>query len=676
MSIYSNLFGGEDEAPIKDHEEKKIKHKSRQNVDISKICSDKRGISKRPKEFPDEPPLDPLDEEAGIYVNNLLKNRKLDGKITENVGQENDYGKMEYKLTLIEKVKPRLRHLTTQLNFRLNEGKGQAIYRIGIEDNGNPIGINDDHLIGSLKMLYKMSKALNSDMLIDKLYAGIKGRIAYLLIQRRLLEKQKLDLRIILLGGHSVGKTTLMGVLVGGKSDDGIGLARSNVHKHKHEILSGATSSINEQIVGFDAKGNITNKGFFGQMGWPEILEASSKIIRFVDVSGQEKYSKSMLSAICSQYPDYALVLISGIEGITETTIQHLNLAFTLKVPVIILITKADLIGEEKLLLIRDEVKKVLKSLSISHVNFLVKTEADVDIFVKNYGESIVPILFISNKTQIGIDLFIQLLYSLPSHNDWNLMIKDHPEFHITDSYLENNLTILMGAMYKGTIKLKQRMLLGPSNDGKFMQVEIDSIKCLKELVQSAQAGQICSVRVKLGVSATEWIKNGGQIRRGMILVDGGLPVKATKSFIAQIWTIDGTSKKIPITYEPLIYCHNIKQTAILKTINETPCLESSPQRLFDIKPANNFLKLNSGHKEEKSKISPLKKHMRCRSFPKRAKKHMEFKSEKLEVSGKKTKVLFKFLYHPEYMELGSTFVIPDPSLYVIGEIIKIFYDA
>jgi GTPase len=86
-----------------------------------------------------------------------------------------------------------------------------------------------------------------------------------------------------------------MGVLVGGKTDDGSGLVRCNVAKHRHEKFSGTTSSINQQIIGFDAKGNITNKSLFGLLDWPEILELSSKVIRFVDVSGQEKYSKSMV---------------------------------------------------------------------------------------------------------------------------------------------------------------------------------------------------------------------------------------------------------------------------------------------------------------------------------------------------------------------------------------------
>ena len=51
-------------------------------------------------------------------------------------------------------------------------------------------------------------------MMLDKLYLGDKGKIAYILVQRRLLEKQKLDLRIILLGGYTVGKSTLVSLLI------------------------------------------------------------------------------------------------------------------------------------------------------------------------------------------------------------------------------------------------------------------------------------------------------------------------------------------------------------------------------------------------------------------------------------------------------------------------------
>ncbi len=95
---------------------------------------------------------DPLDDEAAKYVDNMLAEKKVDGVLTKNVGKEHYYGKIEYKLTLMGKDKKRIQHLTTQLNFRLNNGKGQAIYRIGVEDKGNPLGINHEHLKGSLSI--------------------------------------------------------------------------------------------------------------------------------------------------------------------------------------------------------------------------------------------------------------------------------------------------------------------------------------------------------------------------------------------------------------------------------------------------------------------------------------------------------------------------------------------
>lgn len=48
---------------------------------------------------------------------------------------------MEYKLKLDNPTLNRVDHLTTQMRYRLNEGYGRAIYRIGVEDNGVVSGI-------------------------------------------------------------------------------------------------------------------------------------------------------------------------------------------------------------------------------------------------------------------------------------------------------------------------------------------------------------------------------------------------------------------------------------------------------------------------------------------------------------------------------------------------------
>lgn len=134
------------------------------------------------------------------------------------------------------------------------------------------------------------------------------------------------------------------------------------------------------------------------------------------------------------------------------------------------MVTKIDLVEEEKFLEVRDSIKVFLKSSSIARLNFVIKDKEDVNIATKSFEENIIPILFVSNKTGKGLDLLKQLLHSLPPHNDWKSMIKDKAEFHIADTdIIKGELPVILGVMYKGTIKLKQRMQMGPTDQGKFM---------------------------------------------------------------------------------------------------------------------------------------------------------------------------------------------------------------
>jgi GTPase len=81
-------------------------------------------------------------------------------------------------------------------------------------------------------------------------------------------------------------KQKLIGVLTKGKLDNGRGLARSNVFQHKHELTSGRTSSISQQIMGYDSKGEVVNyQSTLGNLSWKEILDKSSKVCTFIGKS-------------------------------------------------------------------------------------------------------------------------------------------------------------------------------------------------------------------------------------------------------------------------------------------------------------------------------------------------------------------------------------------------------
>ena len=153
-----------------------------------------------------------------------------------------------------------------------------------------------------------------------------------------------------MLGAEAAGKSTLIGVLISGQNDDGKGLARVHVHKHYSEILDGKTTSMYQHILGFNSTGEVTNLSKFGNMSWPQIMEDSSKVINFIDVGGNERYAKTLVRGLCVNYPDYALIVVDAIQcaqknlQFEKNVLDNFRIAFAFKVPVIIVLTKIDMI--------------------------------------------------------------------------------------------------------------------------------------------------------------------------------------------------------------------------------------------------------------------------------------------------------------------------------------------
>ena len=62
------------------------------------------------------------------------------------------------------------------------------------------------------------------------------------------------------MGNVDAGKSTLLGVLTHGELDNGRGTARQKLFRHKHEMETGRTSSVGNDILGFDSVGRVVNK--------------------------------------------------------------------------------------------------------------------------------------------------------------------------------------------------------------------------------------------------------------------------------------------------------------------------------------------------------------------------------------------------------------------------------
>lgn len=115
------------------------------------------------------------------------------------------------------------------------------------------------------------------------------------------------------MGNVDAGKSTLLGVLTHGELDNGRGFARQKLFRHKHEIESGRTSSVGNDILGFDSEGNVVNKpdSHGGSLEWTKICEKSTKVITFIDLAGHEKYLKTTVFGMTGHLPDFCMLMVS-----------------------------------------------------------------------------------------------------------------------------------------------------------------------------------------------------------------------------------------------------------------------------------------------------------------------------------------------------------------------------
>lgn len=130
-------------------------------------------------------------------------------------------------------------------------------------------------------------------------------------------------------GNVDAGKSTLLGVLTHGELDNGRGHARQRLFRHKHEMESGRTSSVGNDILGFDSEGNIyflhvnilqnkssvfvgnvVNKPEHGSLDWVKICEKSSKVITFIDLAGHERYLKTTVFGMTGHAPDFGMLMV------------------------------------------------------------------------------------------------------------------------------------------------------------------------------------------------------------------------------------------------------------------------------------------------------------------------------------------------------------------------------
>lgn len=83
--------------------------------------------------------------------------------------KEDFYGNTEYKLFFTNMTPDKIEKYATQLKFRLIDGKGSALYLIGVSDDGHIIGLDNATINYHIDTMKKIAETVNSTVVnIDK----------------------------------------------------------------------------------------------------------------------------------------------------------------------------------------------------------------------------------------------------------------------------------------------------------------------------------------------------------------------------------------------------------------------------------------------------------------------------------------------------------------------------
>lgn len=532
---------------------------------------------------------------------------------------ENNEGNIEYKLKLLDINDKRIEELTSQMRYRIKEGNGECIYNIGVGDDGTLIGLTEEEYQETIKNINTVAERNNySTSLISSSSLNKNNKKIYEILIREINKNKYIDIKVAVAGHIDAGKTSMVGNLISGQNDNGRGLTRSFVFKHKHELETGRTSAIAHEIMGFDYEGKIVNYQGINKLSWAEIVQKSAKIISFTDLAGHEKYLKTTILGLASSFPDICMIMVDANNGIKPMTKEHIFLCVTLKIPFIIVISKIDICKSRENILKEtiQSIKTFLKYPGIRRIPVSVKTKDDIVLCSKNiYSESIVPVFQTSCVTGDGIDMlktFFNIVGKKVIKNaDDNLV-----EFHIDHVFNVYGFGMVLGGnLINGTINIGDKLLVGP-HSGTYEPIIIRSIYSKKIPLQQVSYGSY----VCLGVKKIDKLN----IKRGNVIISSKNEKLIVKKFSAKINILRTHSTTVKVGYEPMFHAYSIRQ--VVRIIN----ISDKKNARGDVYNDNDNILRN----------------------------------------GDIANVILEFKYHPEYLKAGTRFILAEGKCKIVGEIL------
>ncbi|XP_050391749.1 GTP-binding protein 1 [Patella vulgata] len=450
-------------------------------------------------------------------------------------------------------------YLVEVIKTRADEGQGETIYEVGTGEGDKP-GLKDEDMKASIATLTSICESLDLQCVQLRERTAEEGKVCEYLLRRKLESQDFMEIRVAVVGNVDAGKSTLLGVLTHGDLDNGRGIARQKLFRHKHEMETGRTSSVGNDILGFDSSGNVVNKPDHGHLDWIKICEASAKVVTFIDLAGHEKYLKTTVFGMTGHAPDFAMLMVGANAGVIGMTKEHLGLALALNVPVFVVVTKIDMCPANVLQDTLKLLQRILKSPGCRKIPVMVATTDDVVCSATNFtSERMCPIFQVSNVTGENLDLLKMFLNLLSTRVKCNL--NKPAEFQIDDTFSVPGVgTVVSGTLLQGIVRLNDSLLLGPDALGQFMSMVIKSIHRKRMPVKEVRGGQTASFALKK-------IKRS-VIRKGMVMVSPKLDPKACWEFEGEILVLHHPTT-ISVRYQAMVHVGSVRQTATILNMTE-----------------------------------------------------------------------------------------------------------
>jgi GTPase len=119
---------------------------------------------------------------------------------------ESDIGNIEYKLKLLKTDNQRIENLATQMRFRCQEGNGECIYVLGVQDDGRLEGITDEEYKETLDHINMIAHKNNYSVKILSTTNVDKNKNIYEVLVREINDDKYIDIKIAVAGNVDGGK--------------------------------------------------------------------------------------------------------------------------------------------------------------------------------------------------------------------------------------------------------------------------------------------------------------------------------------------------------------------------------------------------------------------------------------------------------------------------------------